>query len=149
MNLDYRLARADDSDALIAAGKSIFDNPVDPSMLQEFLNDKRHHLFISAEGDKIVGFASGFHYVHPDKLPQLFINEVSVEESFRNQGIGAELVKRLCEYAAEHFQCGEAWIGTEVSNAAARKCYVKAGGEEDKEPFVLIEFTLNDGNDQP
>ena len=89
---------------------------------------------------KVIGMASGFHHVHPDKDPALFIDEVGVLEEFQGNGLGSELVHRLCEYGKE-LGCKVAWVMTENTNIAARKAYSKAGGVQDKGSFVLIEFT--------
>ena len=83
--------------------------------------------------------ASGFHYVHPDKDPSMFINEVGVIDDFQNQGIGRELVKFLWKYA-QKIGCQEAWVGTEKSNIAAQRCYIASGAKADDEPFILFEF---------
>jgi hypothetical protein len=42
------------------------------------IHDPRHHLAVAVEANVIVGFASEVHYVHPDKPPELWINEVGV-----------------------------------------------------------------------
>ena len=90
--------------------------------------------------------ASGFHYVHPDKDPELFINEVGVIEAYQNQGIGRALVKFLWAHG-KRLGCKYAWIGTEKSNVAAQKCYLAAGGSPDDEPFILIEFEDDKGTE--
>jgi ribosomal protein S18 acetylase RimI-like enzyme len=85
--------------------------------------------------------ASGFHYVHPDKDPVLFVNEVGVMEAYQNQGIGRQMVKLLCEHGKK-IGCKEAWVGTEESNISAKKAYLGADGIPDNEPFILFEFNL-------
>lgn len=120
-------------------GDDLFDNPIKRHRAIEFFNDARHHLILALSEDEVVGMASGFHYVHPDKDPELFMNEVGVIDAFQNQGIGRSLVKFLFAYAKK-LGCKEAWIGTEKSNIAAQKCYSAAGGEPDDEPFILFEF---------
>jgi ribosomal protein S18 acetylase RimI-like enzyme len=83
------------------------------------------------------------HYVHPDKRPELWVNEVGVAPAYRNQGVGRRLLAALfeCGWAAG---CTQAWVGTEVSNAAARRLYQAVGGHEDAERFVLVSFELTD-----
>lgn len=90
--------------------------------------------------ENIVGMASGFHHVHPDKDPALFIDEVGVLAEFQGKGLGNKLVHHLCEHGKE-LGCKVAWVVTENTNTAARKAYAKAGGLEDNGSFVLIEFT--------
>jgi hypothetical protein len=40
--------------------------------------------------------------------------------------------------------CREAWLGTSRSNTAARRMYASAGGVEDPEDQVLVEFDLGE-----
>lgn len=137
--IEFRFAEEGDLEALIEVGDELFDYPIKPDRAVEFLKDPRHHLILAWEGDKIVGMASGFHYVHPDKDPQFFINEVSVIESHHNRRIGRTLVGKIWDNA-KSIGCTEAWVGTEVSNHPAIKAYLAAGGKQDDEPFVLINF---------
>lgn len=137
--IEIRLATIDDLPAIEKVGDDLFDNAIKENRAIEFFNDPRHHLILAFMGDDVIGMASGFHYVHPDKDPELFMNEVGVIEAFQNQEIGRSLIKCLWEHAKK-LGCKEAWIGTEKSNIAAQKCYAAAGGEADDEPFVLFEF---------
>ncbi|KAA3613118.1 MAG: GNAT family N-acetyltransferase [Calditrichaeota bacterium] len=137
--IKYRIATLDDLPAMEKIGDHLFDNPIKPDRAKEFLNDPRHHLVLAFNGENIVGMASAFHYVHPDKDPELFINEVGVIDEFQNQSIGRTLVKIILE-EGKKLNCTGAWIGTEVSNIAAQKCYKSAGGVEDEENFILINF---------
>lgn len=134
-----RPASIEDLAAMEKVGDNLFDNPIKRSRAIEFFEDERHHLVLAFSGMDIVGMASGFHYVHPDKEPELFINEVGVVDDFQNRGIGRELVKSLWGYA-QKIGCAYAWVGTEKSNIAAQKCYAAAGGEPDEDPFILFEF---------
>jgi predicted GNAT family acetyltransferase len=59
--------------------------------------------------------ASAVEYFHPDKPPQLWINEVGVALSHRKQGIGRQLVQKLVASAKDR-GCIYAWLGTEGSN---------------------------------
>jgi GNAT superfamily N-acetyltransferase len=62
-------------------------------------------------------------------------------ESYQGQGIGRRLLKALLERGRE-LGCHEGWVGTGSGNAAARRLYASAGGFEDPEPFVIVEFDL-------
>ncbi|MEQ9423244.1 MAG: GNAT family N-acetyltransferase [Cyclobacteriaceae bacterium] len=136
-----KLASAQDLEAIVEAGDSIFDYPVKPNIAEEFLRDPRHHMALAFLDEKVVGMASGFDYLHPDKNVQFFINEAGVADEHQGKGIGRELVKFICRHA-KSLGCKEAWVGTEKSNIIARKAYAAAGGVEAKEPFILIEFDL-------
>lgn len=137
--IEIRLATIHDLAAMEKVGDKLFDYPIKRNRAIEFFEDPRHHLFLALNGEDVVGMASAFHYVHPDKDPELFMNEVGVIDAFQNQGLGRNLVKYLWEYS-KRLGCKYAWIGTEKSNIAAQKCYASAGGKVDDEPFMLYEF---------
>jgi len=65
----------------------VFDGPIDPVLTRKFLNDPRHHIVVAIHDEVVVGFASAVHYVHPDKAPQLWINEVAVAPPHRRRGL--------------------------------------------------------------
>lgn len=141
MSVALRVLGHGDAAVLHDVAPGVFDNPVDPRLTAEFLADPRHHLVVALDGTLVVGFASGVHYVHPDKPPELFVNEVGVAPAYQRRGIGRLVLRALLE-RARALGCTEAWLGTEVSNTAARALYAALGGEEDSEPFLLYTFTL-------
>jgi hypothetical protein len=79
------------------------------------------------DAQTLVGFASAVHYVHPDKPPELWINEVSVAATHRRRGIGKQLLRALFA-AAEDLGCGEAWVLADPDNLEAARLYGSAGG---------------------
>lgn len=122
------LVTAANAAALQHVAPQVFDGPVDPRWAAEFLTDARHHLVVAVENDIVVGMVSAVHYVHPDKAPQLWINELGVAPSHQRRGIGLALVSRMLAHGRS-LGCTEAWVGTEVDNVAARALYERAGGE--------------------
>ncbi len=134
-----RQATTEDISAMVKVGDKLFDNKIKPHRAKEFLDDPRHHMLLAYDNGKVVGMISAFHYVHPDKDPQLFINEVGVVDEFQSQGIGRELVKHMCDLGKK-LDCTCSWVTTESSNDAAIKSYLAAGGKQDEENIVLIEF---------
>ncbi|WP_024769401.1 GNAT family N-acetyltransferase [Aquimarina macrocephali] len=140
-HIALKLATEADLSAMEQVGDTLFDHPIKTNRAKEFINDPRHHMVLGYDGTQIVAMASGFHYVHPDKDPVFFIDEVSVLGEYHNKGIGRKITRYLCDYAKQ-LDCKEAWLATEHSNTAARKAYAAAGGIEDKDPIVLINFEL-------
>lgn len=137
-----RLLSAEDALVLQRVADNVFDHAVDPRWAREFLADPRHHLAVAVDDGCVVGIASAFHYVHPDKAPALFVNEVGVAPSHRRQGLGERLLAALFEQGRT-LGCTEAWVGTEVSNEPARGLYTSVGMEVDPEPFVLFTLALD------
>ena len=73
-----RILGPGDAAVLDHVAEGVFDNAVDPRWTAEFLADSRHHLAVAVDDGQVVGMASAVHYVHPDKPPELWINEVRV-----------------------------------------------------------------------
>ena len=131
------LLDSDDLDALERVADGLFDNPIRASLAAEFLADPRHHLAVAVRDGAVVGFASAVHYVHPDKPPELWINEIAVAPSNRNRGIGKELMRVLFRLA-ENLGCTQAWVLAEPGNLGARQFYRALGGSE--APAVMYSF---------
>ena len=95
MTLDIRLLAPGDERVLARVAPGVFDHDVDPGLTAEFLRDPRHHLAVAIEDGAVVGFASGVHYVHPDKPAELWVNEVGVAPSHQRRGLGKRLLHAL------------------------------------------------------
>ena len=117
----------------------VFDNAIDQRWTAEFLADPRHHMAVAIDDGQVVGMASAAHYVHPDKPPELWINEVGVAPSHQRKGIGQQLIRALFVRGRE-LGCTEAWLGAEEDNTAARRLYAAVGGNE--QPMVYVTFEL-------
>jgi ribosomal protein S18 acetylase RimI-like enzyme len=137
-----RILGAAEHALLKQVAEDVFDAPVSAKLAREFLSDPRHHLAVAITQDgSVVGMASAVHYVHPDKPPQMFINEIGVSQAHEGQGIGKRLMAALLQRAAE-LGCTEAWTATEPENLRAQALYAKAGGVKDSTPFVMYTFPI-------
>jgi ribosomal protein S18 acetylase RimI-like enzyme len=85
--------------------------------------------------------ASGVHYVHPDKPPEMFINEVSVAPTHQGARIGTRVMRALLAHARA-IGCVEAWVLTSPTNAGARRLYASVGGVEEAEAPIMYSFDL-------
>lgn len=141
MAIIIRVLGPDDTAVLEQVAVDVFDNEVDPRWSAEFLADPRHHLAVALDDGQVVGMASAVHYVHPDKPPELWINEVAVAPSHHHRGIGRQLLDALFA-RGRTLGCQEAWVLTEQNNAAARGLYGAVGGVEAPEPVVMVTFAL-------
>jgi ribosomal protein S18 acetylase RimI-like enzyme len=140
MSIDILLLRADNAHLLQRVAADVFDEQIDERWTRRFLQDVSHHMMLAIDDDVVVGMASAVDYVHPDKAPQLWINEVGVASSHRRRGIGRMLIDALLAHGRT-LGCTEAWLGTEHDNVPARALYESAGSKP--EPFVLYSFPLN------
>lgn len=136
-----RLLDAADLAVLGRVAVDVFDQAVDPALWAEFLADPRHHLAVAVDDGVVVGFASAVHYVHPDKPPQLWINEVGVAPTHRRRGLARALLDALLT-RGRALGCSEAWVLTEEDNAGARATYRSAGGEETT-GVVMVTFPFD------
>ena len=125
--IEVRLLRSDEAQVLAHVAAQVFDNPVDPKQTAAFLADPRHHIAVAIDSGLVVGFASGVDYLHPDKPPELWINEVGVAPSHQGQGLGKRLMACLLAQG-ETLGCASAWVLTEQGNRPARALYEAAGG---------------------
>ena len=130
MPATVRVLTSSEAHILSNVAPDVFDGPVDPRYTAEFFADPRHHLAGALEGNLVVGMASGVHYLHPDKPPELFINEVAVSEGWQGQGLGRQLLDALMAHA-QRLGCVAAWVLTEEENTVARRLYTSVGGMEE------------------
>lgn len=129
MAAEIRILQGGDEHVLFNVAPEVFDNPIDPELTREFLADPRHHIAVAIDDGLVVGFASSLHYVHPDKPPELWINEVGVAPSHQRQGLGQAVLKAMFEVARSH-RCTHAWVLTDRGNLAANRLYTSLGGVE-------------------
>ena len=138
------MLNSNDPEVFERVAPDVFDNPIDPRWSAEFLADERHHLAVALAEGQVVGMASAVHYLHPDKPPELWVNEVGVAPAYQGQGIGKRLLQALFAHGRD-LGCGEAWVLTDQENAAARRLYAAAGGSETAD-VVMVSFRLDPGD---
>ena len=137
-----KVLSSSDLPLLMNVADGVFDNPVDEKYVSEFLADPRHHIVVALSEDVVVGFASAVHYIHPDKPPELWIDEVGVAPAHQNQGAGKAVMNELLRLGKQ-LGCGTAWVLTDRSNEAANKLYKAAGGQVADGDTVMYEFEVD------
>ncbi len=142
MPIEIRILQPEDAHLLDHIAPDVFDDPIQPQAVQEFLGSADHHLAVAIDAGQVVGFASAVQYVHPDKpRPELWVNEVGVSPSHQRRGVGRALMQALLELARKA-GCTEAWVLTERDNLPAMRLYQSLGGEEEQEKTVMFSFKL-------
>jgi len=141
VHFEIRCLAAGDTSVLARVAPGVFDRPIDPHLAAEFLADPRHHLVVGMVEGIVVGFASGVHYVHPDKPPELWVNELGVAPAHRGQGVGTALLAALLE-VGRALGCVEAWVLTSRDNPAAMALCASLGGREIAPPPVMFTYRL-------
>jgi ribosomal protein S18 acetylase RimI-like enzyme len=141
MDIVIKILHAGDEEVLANVAEDVFDEAVDPGAAARFLADPRHHVAVALEGGKVVGFATGMHYFHPDKpVPELFVDEVGVAPSHQGRGLGKAVVTALLQHGRE-LGCGAAWVLTDRENTAAMRLYAACGGKAPSD-HVMFSFDL-------
>jgi ribosomal protein S18 acetylase RimI-like enzyme len=141
--IEIRMLGGDEHALLKNVVPDVFDNEVDDLLISEFLADDRHHIAVAIDDGKVIGFASGVHYIHPDKPAEMWINEVGVADAYQGRGIGKAVMKTMLAHARA-LGCVNAWVLTERSNKAAMALYASAGGRESAPDEVMLTFVLED-----
>ena len=142
VTVEILLLDAGDETALSDVAPGVFDGPVQPRLAAEFVADPRHHLAVARASGRIVGFASAVHYVHPDKPPELWVNEVGVAPTYQRKGLARQLLRAVFD-AGRSVGCQQAWVLTERSNTSAMRLYDALGGVEASGQPVMFEFPLD------
>ncbi|MBP7694451.1 MAG: GNAT family N-acetyltransferase [Anaerolineales bacterium] len=145
MSIEIRILRPGDEAVLENTAGEVFDDPIIPRSARAFLADPRHHLAVATDNHTVVGFASGVHYLHPDKAhPEFWINEVGVAPTHQARGVGKALMQALL-HRARALGCQEAWVLTDDDNVPAQRLYQSVGGVEAPQPAVMFTFPLAAG----
>lgn len=136
-----RLFPGDDALVMRVAGE-VFDEPVRPDRLSAYLAEPGHFMVVALADGIVVGQCAAVIHRHPDKVSELYIDEVGVAPAFQRLGIATRMLGAMLALGREH-GCEEAWVGTEPDNVAARALY-----ESRKEPhgpaegFVMYVYRL-------
>jgi ribosomal protein S18 acetylase RimI-like enzyme len=140
MSVEIRVLTKNDAAALQSVAEGVFDDPVQPRLTAEFLDDPRHALCVAIDDGTIVGMASAVRYVHPDKPSELWINEVGVAPTHQRRGLAKAILTELLAFG-KRAGCREAWVLTDEVNGPARALYASVGGEESL-GVVMVTFPL-------
>jgi aminoglycoside 6'-N-acetyltransferase I len=147
-HFEVRVLGPNDANILEHVATDVFDHPIAANWTAEFLTDLRHHLVVAVSDGCVVGMASAVHYIHPDKAPQLWINEVGVAPDFRRQGVGSQLIARLVQLATA-LGCTEAWVLAERANTDAQRFYEQIGAALPPGDCLMYTIPIADSRERP
>ena len=139
MTIACRRITASDAALLSNIATDVFDEPVDPLRLAAYLASPGHLMVLAFDGDLVVGQCAGVVHRHPDKVSELYVDEVGTASTHLRQGIATAMLEALFAWGRE-LGCEEAWLGTELDNDAANGLYRRFGGAEDT--IKYYEFDL-------
>ncbi len=141
---DFEIVRLSPENAgpLDRVADDVFDEPVRPDRLAAYLAEPGHIMLVALSGGIVVGQCAGVVHRHPDKVTELYLDEVGVAPAFQRKGIARALVERMFAIGRE-LGCGEAWVGTEPDNLPARGLYERLDAVRDEvEDFVMYVYRL-------
>ena len=138
--MSFRIHRVSAGDAgLLDNIADVFDEAIDPARMARYLKAQGHLMVLALDGELVVGQCAGVVHHHPDKVSDLYVDEVGTATSHLRQGVGTAMLTELFAWGRE-LGCAEAWLGTELDNDAANGLYRHFGGAEDT--IKYYEFKL-------
>jgi ribosomal protein S18 acetylase RimI-like enzyme len=141
MPLEFKRVTMSDGALLDRVAPEVFDEPIDPERLRAYLIEPGHLMVLAIDEGEVVGQCAAIVHRHPDKMAELYIDEVGVAPTHRRQGIARRMLDEMFRLGRS-LGCEEAWVGTEPDNAGARALYESFEGEP-VETFVMYAYSLN------
>ncbi|PZV38720.1 GNAT family N-acetyltransferase [Mesorhizobium kowhaii] len=139
MKMEIRRLFPGDDALVMQVAENVFDEPVRPDRLAAYLREPGHFMIVALADGLVVGQCAAVVHRHPDKVSELYIDEVGVSPAFQRQGIAQDMLDAMFAIGREH-GCEEAWVGTEPDNLAARALYDSRNSVA--EPFVMYIYRL-------
>lgn len=145
MKVEIRQVGPGDERLFERIAAEVFDEPIATERLAAYLAEPNHIMLVAFAGGEIVGQCAAVIHRHPDKVTELYIDEVGVAPKLHRQGIARQMLERMFDIGRER-GCGEAWVGTEPDNVPARRLYETAKEKgEPAETFVMYLYDLRPG----
>jgi aminoglycoside 6'-N-acetyltransferase I len=142
MNVEIRRLFPGDDALVMQVAEDVFDGPVRPDRLASYLSQSGHFMVVALVDGVVVGQCAAVIHRHPDKVSELYVDEVGVSPAFQRQGIARKMLDAMFAIGKEN-GCEEAWVGTEPDNAAARALYVsREEPHGEAESFVMYVYEL-------
>lgn len=92
--------------------------------MDRFFDGRDEWVCVAIDNDNIIAFLSI--EVHHEEEEYIYLDDLSVTSSYRNNGIGTSLIKRAEEYA-EKIRVSKIYFHVEKTNASAFRLYQRLG----------------------
>ena len=118
----------------------MFDDPVDSARAGDYLADPGHLMVIAVAGETVIGRVAAVIHRHVDKPADLYIDELTIADSYRRRGLARRLVAEVTRWSAER-GCADCWLAAETGNTVARALYQSLGASK---PCILYYWPLGE-----
>jgi aminoglycoside 6'-N-acetyltransferase I len=139
MEIEYRRLGRDDAGVLARVAAEVFDEPIQPELAAAYLAEPTHLMIVALLDGQVVGQVVATLHRHPDKAPDLYVDEIGVAPAFQRRGIARRLMEEAFAWG-RGLGCAGAWLATEPDNTAALALYRALG--EAPQPIVMFEYDL-------
>jgi aminoglycoside 6'-N-acetyltransferase I len=139
MTIEIKRLGAADAAVFDRVDIDVFDEPVVPSRVAAYLAQSGHMMIVAVEAGVVVGQTAAVIHRHPDKVDELYIDEVGVTPRLWRQGIARRMLDDMFEWGRS-LGCGEAWVGAEPDNEPAKGLYESRGAAAI--PIVMYDYDL-------
>ncbi len=139
MSVELHRVTIDDLELFDRVADEVFDAPIVPERLRQYLAEPGHLMILAVEDGVVVGQCAAVIHRHPDKVTELYIDELGTAPLHQRQGIGRRMIDATFEWGRE-LGCKESWLGTELDNVAANALYRSIDGRRDT--MAYYEFEL-------
>ncbi|MER9396158.1 MULTISPECIES: GNAT family N-acetyltransferase [unclassified Mesorhizobium] len=142
MNVEIRRLYSGHDALVKRIAEDVFDEPVRADRLAAYLASPGHLMIVALADGVVVGQCAAIIHRHPDKVTELYIDEVGVSPAFQRHGIARKMLDAM--FALGRGQgCGEVWVGTEPDNVPARALYeTRREVHGPAESFVMYVYEL-------
>jgi aminoglycoside 6'-N-acetyltransferase I len=139
MTIEIRRLSAADAAILDRLDVEVFDEAIAPARVAAYLAQTGHLMIVAIEAGVVVGQTAAVIHRHPDKVDELYIDEVGVTPRLWRQGIARRMLDDIFEWGRS-LGCRQAWVGTEPDNQPARGLYESRGAAAI--PIVMYDYDL-------
>jgi aminoglycoside 6'-N-acetyltransferase I len=139
MSVELHRVTVDDLELFDRVAEEVFDRPIVADRLRCYLAEAGHLMILAVEEGVVVGQCAAVVHRHPDKVTELYVDELGTAPSHQRQGIGRRMIDAMFEWGRE-LGCKESWLGTELDNVAANALYRGIDGRYDT--MAYYEFEL-------
>lgn len=125
--MSIEIIQVDASNSRVLANVAdVFDEAIDFAFVETYLAAPNHILLVAMDGELVVGHIRGVIHVHPDRAPELYIDNLGVDDAYQRRGIATDLLAALRKVAAAN-GATELWVATEADNEGALAFYRSVG----------------------